>query len=174
MTPDETGGEIVVAESDASEKEPGTSLPELGERLGIGPNLFRGYLESFSDLLPVREEDGQRVLDATGVSLLERIHRLSREGFTPKEIRGELGAESQDCVVSGSTGNEDVDLPDVALALAEIFEMLERLEKRRLEDRDKLMLTLIKTQKEIQQLRYEMAAREGRRRKGLFARLFGR
>ncbi len=153
------------------------TLPDLGERLGLSPKVFRSYLAEFGDLLAVRKDGGDKVLTRDGALLLEKIHKFAQIGLTAEEIRGELGATvgtnspvevAEDVAVAGETVEDEDPL------LREILGRLERIEDRRMEDRDKLMLTLIRTQKEIQQLRYELAAREGRRRGGFFARLFGR
>ena len=153
------------------------ALPDLGERLGLSTKVFRAYLEEFGDLLVVWEERGDKLLTRDDAFLLERIHKFAQIGLTAEEIRKELGSTveanspveaEEDTSVAGE-GIEDADP-----LLHEILQRLDRIEDRRMEDRDKLMLTLIRTQKEIQQLRYELAAREGRRRGGFFSRLFGR
>ena len=52
---------------------------------------------------------------------------------------------------------------------------LERSEEKRVEDRDRLLTALMRTQQEIQHLRFELvsqASRRARKKKGFFARLF--
>ncbi len=157
------------------------SLPDLGEQLGIAPAQFRSYLLEYEDVLRVSQMGAERVLSGNDAARLALIHRLTQAGHTPTQVRAEVGhhgsvspdysfhdTSTRKCGTTDETGS------DLQGLLYEALDRLEKLEKRRLEDRDKIMLTLIKAQKEIQQLRYSLAAMEGRRRKGLFSRLFGR
>ncbi|MFW5896770.1 MAG: MerR family transcriptional regulator [Bacillota bacterium] len=155
----------------------GVSLPDLAERLGLSTEQFRRYLDEYSDVLRITESRGRRTLDVRGVHALTQIHALTQCGLDPEGVRRRIGPELASPFPDHGSGKpEERSDEEVAndFLLRELREGFDRLEKRRLEDRDKLMLTLIKTQKEIQQLRYQLAAREGRSRKGFWARLFGR
>ncbi|MFO7942509.1 MAG: MerR family transcriptional regulator [Bacillota bacterium] len=155
----------------------GVALPDLAERLGLSTERFRSYLNEYADLLRVSESSGERILDARAAEILTTIHRLTQRGLDPQDVRNKLEFQPDD----QSDNREGENLGENSegevtndFLLREIREGFHRLEERRLEDRDKLMLALIKTQKEIQQLRYQLAAGEGRSRRGFFARLFGR
>lgn len=59
--------------------------------------------------------------------------------------------------------------------LERLTQELARSEEKRVEDRDRMLTALMRTQQEIQHLRYELATRASRkdRKKGFFSRLFG-
>ncbi len=160
------------------------SLPDIGEKLGLGPKAFRSLLDTYSDLLTVHDRESDRVMSAGDVDLLQEIYNLTLQGHTETEIRsligGGAGAEEaaasqdpdldiEDYVSRGDTAAEEKLLD----ALDSLQERLKRSEKRRVEDRDKLMLLLLRTQRELRQLRYELAQEKGRRRKSLLERIFG-
>ncbi|MFO8059856.1 MAG: phosphotransferase [Bacillota bacterium] len=149
-------------------------LADLGVQLGIGPKAFRAILSTYSDLLPVREVEEERGVASSCVQLLERIYRRTLEGHTEEEIRAELERERGRAETGAAAEVEASDADEEILELLrEVLERLEQAEKRRVEDRDKLMMTLLRTQKEMQQVRYELAKTRGRRRKGLWNRFRG-
>lgn len=85
------------------------------------------------------------------------------DGGDAGDANGSLQADS---------AGDPLDSPD---SLRTLISQLRDIELQRAEDRDKLMLSLMKIQKEIQHLRYELAAvqsRSQRKRRGLFARWF--
>lgn len=149
-------------------------LSELGQRMGIGPKAFRAILGVYSDLLPVVEVGEERGLEGSCVQLLERIHRRTLEGHTEDEIRSALEASSGTDETSAAMDMEPVDSGksegEVLEILRDLRQQLQRMEEKRAEDRDKLMMMLLRTQKEMQQVRYELAKTRGRRRKGLWNR----
>ncbi len=144
-------------------------LSELGQRMGIGPKAFRAILSVYSDLLPVVEVGEERGLEGSCVQLLERIHRRTLEGHTEDEIRSELELSSGMEETSAAVDMPAVDAEgEVLEILRDLRQQLQRMEEKRAEDRDKLMMLLLRTQKEMQQVRYELAKTRGRRRKGLW------
>lgn len=159
------------------------ALPDLGQRLGIRPRAFRMYLDRYSDLLPVCEVGEERALTGYSVSLLERIHRRTQEGFSEEEIRSELARETEPVTEddtdddrgdpAGSRAREaEEQLMEV---LHDLQARLERSEEKRVEDRDKLMMMLMRTQRELQQMRYELARTPRRQRhRSFWDRILGR
>ncbi len=146
-------------------------LSELGQRMGIGPKAFRAILGVYSDLLPVVEVGEERGLEGSCVQLLERIHTRTLEGHTEDEIRSELELSSGMEETSAAVDMQAVDSEgEVLEILRDLRQQLQRMEEKRAEDRDKLMMMLLRTQKEMQQVRYELAKTRGRRRKGLWNR----
>ena len=144
-------------------------LSELGQRMGIGPKAFRAILGVYSDLLPVVEVGEERGLEGSCVQLLERIHKRTLEGHTEDEIRSELELSSGIEETSAAVDMPAVDAEgEVLEILRDLRQQLQRMEEKRAEDRDKLMMLLLRTQKEMQQVRYELAKTRGRRRKGLW------
>ena len=144
-------------------------LSELGQRMGIGPKAFRAILSVYSDLLPVVEVGEERGLEGSCVQLLERIHKRTLEGHTEDEIRSELELSSGIEETSAAVDMPAVDAEgEVLEILRDLRQQLQRMEEKRAEDRDKLMMLLLRTQKEMQQVRYELAKTRGRRRKGLW------
>lgn len=181
MGTDDVGCSENTAEAEtAAVEEIYEALPDLGQRLGIRPRSFRMYLDHYSDLLPVHEVGEERALTSYSVSFLEQIHRRTQEGFSEEEIRAELLEEAEPVI----DDDGEVDPPDSRARKAEeqLMEVLhdlqgrlERSEERRVEDRDKLMMMLMRTQRELQQMRYELA-RTGRRQRhrSLWDRVLGR
>ena len=149
-------------------------LSELGQRMGIGPKAFRAILALYSDLLPVVEVGEERGLEGSCVQLLERIHKRTLEGHTEDEIRSELELTSGMDETSAAVDMQAVDSEwsegEVLEILLDLRQQLQQMEEKRAEDRDKLMMMLLRTQKEMQQVRYELAKTRGRRRKGLWNR----
>ncbi len=149
-------------------------LSDLGQQLGIGPKAFRAVLSMYADLLPVHEVGEERGLASSCVQLLERIHTRTLEGHTEEEIRSELelarGRDETSAAADIEMGDQE---GEILAILHELRERLQKAEEKRAEDRDKLMMMLLRTQKEMQQVRYELAKTRGRRRKGMWNRFLG-
>jgi DNA-binding transcriptional MerR regulator len=148
-----------------AEPEPLVPLGRVAELLGLAPFLLRNLLEEFGDLVPVRAGAEGPGVAAEAMERLRVIAHGRAQGLAADEIRRRL-----------ERGPEDS--PPTAAA---VLERLERLqaelavsERRRVEDRDRLLTALMRTQQEIQHLRYELAGRRRERRRGFWARLFGR
>ncbi len=153
-------------------------LPDLGQRLSIGPKPFRAILEAFSDVITVHEVGGEKVVSEEAARHVENIHRQMTQGFTFDEIRRQLGLDPETALEGSSDASKQEDATSTDDRLLEavkgLEEQLKRFEKQRIEDRDKLMVTLLRTQKEMQRLRHELRGRRSRRSKTLFERLLGR
>ncbi|HVB09861.1 MAG TPA: hypothetical protein VNM16_05770 [Bacillota bacterium] len=152
------------ASAEASLAEP-VPLASLGPLLGLSPYALRSLLDEFADVVPVDGRvPGQPGLLPDDVERLRQIAGGHAQGLAHDEIRRrlELGA----------------DAPPMADALLDRMEQLQaelaQSERRRVEDRDRLLLALVRTQQEIQHLRYEMTGTRRSKRKGFWARLFGR
>lgn len=141
----------------------GLNAAEVAERLGIVPHVLRGLLDEFADLLPGEERNGERVFPPLVVERLRSIWQLRSQGLAPEAIRARLAAP------------EGEPLERLLAQLSELRAELQHSEARRVEDRDRLMMALMRTQQEIQRLRYELTAASSRRerRRGFWARLLG-
>jgi DNA-binding transcriptional MerR regulator len=150
--------------SDAADGGP-IPLPAVAERLAISPYALRSLLDEYADLVPVTRQDADRTpaLAPEAVRRLRFIAAARAQGLAHEEVRRRL----QD-------GGEGPAGADVLLdRLEQLQAELAQSERRRVEDRDRLLLALMRTQQEIQHLRVEMAGPRRSRRKGLWQRLFG-
>ncbi len=112
------------------------------------------------------QEGGARDLPANSVALIARIVKLRAEGATDDQIRAAISGGEDPAGAAGRLGS----------ALERLARELEQTEKRRAEDRDRLLTALMRTHQEVRQLRNELAAqtsRKSRKRKSLFSKLFG-
>jgi len=153
------------------------TLQEAAYLLGMDKTALRDLLEEYaSELEPLMVRDADLVrLTWSCLNAVSDIARLRTEGRTREEIIEHLARSAPAAAGDAGTGEES---PERA-----VLQQLDRLrrelalsERRRMEDRDKLLVALMRTQQEIRQLRYELAAhssRRQRRRRGLFAWLFG-
>ena len=169
-------------------------LGEACESLQIPPRTFRQLMADFAGLVegprPSGEGNLQEISEAS-VERLRRILELRARGFANEKIREELFPEAAppveavaEVAVAGSPAEPAVAAGgrDPLHRQAELLQGLERLsnelersEEKRVEDRDRLLTALMRTQQEIQHLRFELvsqASRRERKKKGFFARLF--
>lgn len=127
---------------------------ELLATLQIAPNTLRRILREYGSVLQVGE-GGEVPPEA--LPTLQKILQLRAEGRRRREILAEL---------TGSAPSADW------LAKLESIERhLMRAEAMRLEDRDRLLTALMRTQQELAHLREELLlvrSRKDRRRRGLF------
>ncbi len=173
-----------------SEKENFTAQ-EACVLLGIGPPTFRRLLQEFSAAVSTRREDGLLLVPRGDVARLRRILLLRGRGLAKEEILSALPEQEVEerppgLGEDGSVLEEQAEptVPVANGAMREIADHLEHLavgigrqEERRLEERDRILTTLLRTQQEIQQLRRELAVaipRRARHRKSLWARIFGK
>jgi len=166
------------------------ALPDIGERLGLSPKVFRSILTTYSDILPVVEADGERLMSLEDVEKLEFIKKAVEQGFSEDEVRDRLarheGVEpalpaKEDITPPGDDPAEESpqihpNSPELLSLLYEMKERLDQIETRIVEERDKTTLALIRLQKEVQHLRYELVGQGSRRdrKKGFWSRLEGR
>jgi len=143
---------------------------EAIEILGVAPYTFRQLLEDYWDLVFSEAERASGQLTPEQLETLRKIIQWRGEGKPKDEIRRNLE--------KGPDGSL-TEKPTEALLLEKLDLLsreLKRSENQRIEDRDRLLTALMRTQQEIQHLRYELsrqASRKDRKRKGLWSRLFG-
>lgn len=144
-------------------------LDDVCRRLSLTPAAVRSLLETFPEIGTVEERAGQRGLPADAFARLRTAAAGRAAGLEEEHVRRLLA--------EGDGGAEAAADPDKAAGLHErldqLAEALLRSEQRRVSDHDRLMMALIRTQQEIQHLRYELAATRSRkeRRRGFWARL---
>ncbi|MHB9146207.1 MAG: hypothetical protein ACYC5Y_12830 [Symbiobacteriia bacterium] len=149
------------------------TLGEACEAIGVPPSTFRQILADFKDLV----EDGHQDEDVATLSPLQveqlrAVNQWRGEGVSASEIRLRLqGAHSEIAAATATLSPEEILLQQ----MEGVQKALERSEQRRVEDRDRMLTALMRTQQEIQRLSYSLAAnssRRDRKRTGLFGRLF--
>jgi len=135
--------------------------------LRITPRLFRQLVEEY------REELGALPMGGVYPSQFETLRTIARmrqEGVGRDAIRARLqSAPSLDAPGPETAGGALDEM------LRRISDDLRRAEDERVEDRDRLLTALIRTQQEIAHLRQELAAsvpRRERKKGGFFRRLF--
>lgn len=151
------------------------SFQEACAALNISPRTFRSVLEEFSGILSAGDGNGgpQGELAAKDLEILKRIIGLRGEGLSNEAIIDRLQRER------GRMQGEAVNPTDRLLLekLDLLAEELMKSEERRIEDRDRLLTALLRTQLQIQHLRSELAgsrSRRDRKGRGLLERLLGR
>lgn len=136
-------------------------LADACQRLGLTPYVLRGLLDEYAEWLSA----GEGGLAPEAVERIGAIVRWRAEGVPPDVIRARLAG-----------GEAEVDpLSTLVGRLAQLQTELARSEERRAQDRDRLMMTLVRTQQEIQRLRHDLSETRSRRdrHRGLWRRLFG-
>jgi hypothetical protein len=143
---------------------PMVPLSTVAATLGLSPYTLRSLLDEYADVVaPERMADGQPGLGAEAMARLRVIAAGHAQGLSGDEVRHRL-----------LDGDQPLG-PDALLdRLEQLQAELAQSERRRVEDRDRLLLALMRTQQEIQHLRFELAGTRRSRRKGFWARLFGR
>lgn len=194
------GGREATPAPDGKAASPGKSydFAEVCSLLNLSPYALRGMLQDYGDLLQLEAGDdslpmGKRKLSDWSFRLLREAVTLRSAGLSREEIRDRLRALGEAAaglaLVPGydqGAGTQPWGLRYVDRATArdllliqkieQLAEQLARSEERRSEDRDRLLMALLRTQQEVQQLRYELAARgrRQRKRKSWWERLLGR
>lgn len=153
----------------------GYSYAECCQRLGIAPHTFRQILFEYSDVIGDEGNESQR-LNAEAFERLQRVLALRNGGATPEQIRAVLASSPAEGGAEPVLGFPDPSLLDdpIAAKLDELARELRLSEERRREDRDRVLLAIIRAQQEIEHLRYELAAaasRKDKKKKGFWARL---
>ncbi|MGE5484492.1 MAG: hypothetical protein ACM3X4_05710 [Ignavibacteriales bacterium] len=109
---------------------------------------------------------GAAALPADSVAAIATILKMRAEGATDDEVREAFSPGAQ----AGRTADR------VEMTLQRLARELAQTEKRRAEDRDRLLTALMRTHQEVRQLRNELAAqssRKARKNKSFLSRLFG-
>lgn len=174
------------------------TFAEVCSLLNLSPYALRGMLSEYGELLGLSADGedlpaGQRCLSDWSFRLLREAVTLRAAGLGRAEIKDRLRALQEAAaglaLVPGYGRGEGttpwalrhVDrgtARDLLLIekIEQLAEQVARSEEKRIDDRDRLLMALVRTQQEVQQLRYELLARSRRERKrrGFWARLFGR
>ncbi len=158
------------------------SAQEACRRLMMPPHVLRSLCDEYADFISLHRQDGKTYLDVLGFSRLQLISFWRNEGISADEIRRRLCETAHHPQRDAVKAEADApaaqpDLTSAAgsggsleAAIARLNELLAETERKRMEDRDRLLTALMRTQQEIQQLRHELSARQVRKekRRGLF------
>ncbi|MBX6378604.1 MAG: hypothetical protein IRY95_08650 [Clostridia bacterium] len=143
------------------------TVREACQRARVPVRLFRQLSREFPDLFPVQLADGRKWLAPDVVERLRSVGRWREQGLDDGQVMARLRQ------------GEEPTLADDAVSLlmdrlATLNVQIREGERRRAEDWDRLITLLMRTQQELQHLRYEVSARTPRRRKrrGLLSFLF--
>ncbi|MBX5475896.1 MAG: hypothetical protein IRZ18_02065 [Clostridia bacterium] len=143
-------------------------LDDVCRRLALPPAAVRALLEAFPDIGAVEVQGETRGLSAEAFARLRAAAAGRAAGLDDAHIRQLIASAAGEVATTAAE-------PDASLheRLEQLAQALLRSEERRVSDHDRLMMALIRTQQEIQHLRYELAAARSRkeRRKGFWARL---
>ena len=143
------------------------TIQAICKETGMSVKSFRKLQQRFADLLPMEERNGKKGLGPESYAKLQLILHSQQQGMNDEAIRQQFHRPPEDPVVSQEHA--------LLQKLEAMNELLERQEKRQTEERDRLMMVLMRTQQEIQHLRYEVAAAKSRRdRKKPWWNLFSR
>lgn len=152
----------------------GLTLGEACEALGLPPSTFRQIIAEFEDLLDEGDEDEGDVATVSPAVMqrLRSIVQWRNQGVPSQEIRARLAGTP----VAASAATETLDAERLLLEqLERLNRELQKSEERRVEDRDRMLTAMMRTQQEIQHLRYSLtlSSRKDRKKRGFFSRLFG-
>jgi uncharacterized membrane protein YccC len=174
------GGTVVGELDPVRPEDDSLTYQECCDRLNIALHTLRQMLFEYSEIIGEEGSDEQR-LSREGFDRLRRIVALSEGGADREQIRAVLApantAPSAVAPAASPTGLEALtEYPDdpVLERLDRLTRQLELSEARQREERDRVLLALIRAQQEIEHLRYEVAAastRKDRKKKGFWARL---
>ncbi len=167
-----------VASVEWAERGPDADPPTMAEAclaLGVAPHLLRRLLEEFGDLLPPMAggPEGPH-LAREAVPILAMVIRLRNEGVPGEEIRRLVAVQRQMAEDVAAAAVQDA--PAASRLVSEVAQLrdeLRRSEERRSEDRDRLLMALMRTSQELQRLRQDLSAHPSRKqRRGWLSRLF--
>lgn len=130
------------------------SLQDATTILNVSPQTFRQLISDYQNYVKILGDGKNKGLSEEGFRNLQMIVSLREQGLATEEIAASL--EQQYSV-------ESVEMADLFAEIKELREALVKSQERYLEDREKMMLTLLKLQKEIQHLRYELASTSSRK-----------
>lgn len=140
--------------------------------LGLSPSSLRTLWHRYAAVLG--SEKPPRRLSASAMDMLRRISELRTQGRTEGEILAALAIGTAASGVQEAAATAE-HIQGVEERLTEIAQRLAMNESRRAHDHDRLVTSLMRTQQELNHLRYEVAAAVPRRerRGGLMTRVFG-
>lgn len=175
------------------------SYEEACVLLNLTPRVFRTILADFEAELDAAQagvDVPPKHLTVSAYERLQQVLELRNNGRSDEEIRSALQSIQLATAEAAATGGKgaviafgtptpvpsvpavyDPDLGDLTGLLERVAEMvrhLEEMEERQREDRERLLNTLLRTQQEVQALRYEVTTQRSRRdrKKGFWARLW--
>ncbi|HHV78217.1 MAG TPA: hypothetical protein GXX40_01145 [Firmicutes bacterium] len=140
-------------------------------QLGISPHAFRQLMRDFGAKIMNPEDEARGPgldLAPDEVERLRTVMELRKQGVSDSEIIRRLEHPDE----SSKSSYSDI----LVLKLEEIKRHLKESDEKRTEERDRLLTALVRTNQELQQLRYQLMkplSRKARRKKSFFARLFG-
>lgn len=158
------------------------SVADACVELAVTGDLLRRLLTDFGDVLPPGIGSGRhRRLPRAAVVLLGEIIRWRREGLDDASVRRQASIHA--AVLSAPDGFPPPGPPAGSVGagadgslLAQVNRLqdaIARQEARRAEDRDRLLTALMRTNQELQHLRFELTSRSRKeRRRGFWTRLF--
>ncbi|MHB8927699.1 MAG: hypothetical protein ACYC9Q_08590 [Bacillota bacterium] len=174
------------------------SFEEACVLLNLTPRVFRTLLADFEEQLATAQagmDVPARHLTVAAYERLQKILELRNRGKGDEEVKAaldsaqlataEAAAGSRSAVIAFSTPTPvpevpavyDADLSDMTGLMGKISELVrhfETMEERQREERERLLNTLLRTQQEVQSLRYELTTQRSRRdrKKSFWARLW--
>ncbi len=149
------------------------SREEACRLLGLSPKNLRNLWLRYAALLG--SEKPPRRLTLPLLDMLRQISTLRSQGRSEPEILVALAAGPASGMESVPETAAFQQIQGVEERLEEIAQRLAVNEARRAHDHDRLVTSLMRTQQELNHLRYEVAASVPRRerRAGFMARVFG-
>lgn len=135
------------------------------QQLNLSPATFRQLLREYRDVLPPPDPGDGRRFTRQELRRLATIARLRAEGAEPDAIRAVLlaGGETDARVPPDAAADQPPVWRAALDRLDRLEESLRAADRRWREDRDRLVMLLLRVQQEVQGLRYELGARGGRR-----------
>lgn len=156
------------------------SFAQACAALSLSAYVLRRLLDDFEDVLPpLVEGRGERLVPASALEILTALATWRAEGLDADELRRRAlemrGAAAGDLPPTEAEAEGDPVAQRLVEQVARLEEAISRQDERQAEDRDRLLTALMRTNQELQSLRYDLAAGRARRerRKGLWGRLFG-
>ncbi|HEY3315808.1 MAG TPA: hypothetical protein VGL40_11110 [Bacillota bacterium] len=174
------------------------SYEEACVLLNLTPRVFRSILADFeTEIVSVQAglDVPAKHLTVGAYERLQRIVEMRGGGSGDTDIKAalatmtaasaEAAASSRPAVIAFPTPTPvsevpavyDADLADLSLLMERVGQLvghLEAMEAQQREERERLLNTLLRTQQEVQSLRYELTAQKSRRdrKKSFWARLW--
>lgn len=141
--------------------------------LGVGPKNLRTLWHRYAALLG--GDKPPKRLTPKLLDILREIFELRAQGKSEAEIFASLAARTPDGAKAARETAAAQHIQGVEERLEEIAQRLASNESRREHDHDRLVTSLMRTQQELNHLRYEVAASVPRKERhvGFVSRVFG-
>ncbi|MBT9258322.1 MAG: MerR family transcriptional regulator [Clostridiales bacterium] len=152
------------------------ALEEVCQRLGLRPSAVRQLLATFPEIGTVQEEGDRRGLTPDAFERLQRAAILRGQGWNVEAVREILQGPKEGAKEAAAARllEDPADVEGLRQEIQELKDLLQKMEERRRHDQDRLLLSLIRLQQEVQHLRYELAATRSRKERRQGMGLFGR